>query len=82
MEPMIEVEHVELALNLVARGVGDTIVAGAVANSRLCPPSVLQRRFEQPLWDTVALIQKQAGALPPATREIARLAQEMLLDRS
>jgi DNA-binding transcriptional LysR family regulator len=82
IEPMIEVEHVELALNLVSRGVGDTIVARAVANSPLCPPSVLTVPFEQPLWDTIALIQKQSSILSPATREISRLAQEMLLDRS
>lgn len=82
IEPLIEVEHVELALNLVSRGVGDTIVARAVANSPLCPPSVLTVSFEQPLWDTVALIQKQSSVLSPATREISRLAQEMLLDRS
>ncbi len=82
IEPMIEVEHVELALNLVARGVGDTIVARAVANSAVCPPNVTTVPFEQPLWDTIALIQKRSTVLSPATREISRLAQEMLLDRS
>ena len=82
IEPMIEVEHVELALNLVSRGVGDTIVARAVANSAVCPRNVSTVPFEQPLWDTIALIQKRSTVLSPATREICRLAQEMLLDRS
>ena len=80
LEPIIEVEHVELALDLVARGAGDTIVAGAVAASRVCPPGVYTVGFTEPLWDTVALIQREAATLPPATQEIARLAREMLLD--
>ena len=80
LEPIIEVEHVELALDLVARGAGDTIVAGAVAASRVCPPGVYTVGFNEPLWDTVALIQREAATLPPATQEIARLAREMLLD--
>jgi len=71
---------VELALDLVARGAGDTIVAGAVAASRVCPPGVYTVGFTEPLWDTVALIQREAATLPPATQEIVRLAREMLLD--
>ena len=80
LEAMIEVEHVELALNLVSLGVGDTIIASAVAASSLCPPNVYTVPFEEPLWDTIALVQKEGTVLSPATREIARLAQEMLLD--
>jgi DNA-binding transcriptional LysR family regulator len=79
IEPMIEVEHVELALDLVARGVGDTIVARAVADSRLCPPGIGTVAFDPPLWDTVALIQRRAAVLSPATMAIANLAQQMLL---
>ena len=80
LEAMIEVEHVELALNLVSLGVGDTIIASAVAASSLCPSNVSTVPFEEPLWDTIALVQKEGTVLSPATREIARLAQEMLLD--
>jgi DNA-binding transcriptional LysR family regulator len=76
----VRAEHVEMALDLVARGAGDTIVAGAVAASRVCPPGVHTVGFTEPLWDTVALIQREAATLPPATQEIARLAREMLLD--
>jgi len=82
LEAIIEVEHVELALDLVARGIGDTIVARAVAESRLCPADVRTVPFQEPLWDTVALIQRESAVLSPATREIARLAQDMLLDRA
>jgi DNA-binding transcriptional LysR family regulator len=79
LEPIIEVEHVELALDLVARGVGDTIVARAVIESRLYPPGLDAVSFDPPLWDTIALIQRRAAVLSPATVEFAKLAQAMLL---
>ena len=82
LEAKIEVEHAELALNLVSLGVGDTIVAKAVAESALCPANVGTVSFDPPLWDTIALIQRDTAVLSPATREISRLAQEMLLDRT
>lgn len=81
LDAIVEVEQVELALDLVARGIGDTILARAVAQSRLCPPGVRTVPFQDPIWDTVALIQRESAVLSPATREIARLAQDMLLDR-
>jgi len=79
LEPIIEVEHVELALDLVARGVGDTIVARAVIESRLYPPGLGAVSFDPPLWDTIALVQRRAAVLSPATVEFAKLAQAMLL---
>jgi DNA-binding transcriptional LysR family regulator len=82
LEAKIEVEQAELALNLVSLGVGDTIVAKALAESTLCPANVGTVSFDPPLWDTIALIQSDTAVLSPATREIAQLAQEMLLDRT
>jgi DNA-binding transcriptional LysR family regulator len=82
LEAKIEVEQAELALNLVSLGVGDTIVAKALAESTLCPANVGTVSFHPPLWDTIALIQSDTAVLSPATREIAQLAQEMLLDRT
>ena len=82
LEPWIEVEHVESALALVERGIGDTIMSRAVAESGSCPPSVRTVGFSEPLFDTIALIQREAETLSPASRELARLAQRMLLARS
>ena len=82
LEPLIEVEHVESALSLVQRGVGDTIVAGAVAESPAFPPDLHVVGFREPLHDTVALVRRQGATLSPATRELARLAQHMLLQHS
>jgi DNA-binding transcriptional LysR family regulator len=81
LEPWIEVEHVESALGLVERGIGDTVLSRAVADSSACPPSVRTVAFAEPLYDTIALVQRQAEVLSPASRELARLAQRMLLAR-
>lgn len=78
LEALIEVEHVEAALRLVARGVGDTIICGAVAASPACPPNVRTVRFAERLYDTIALVQRETSPMSPATRELARLAREML----
>jgi DNA-binding transcriptional LysR family regulator len=80
LEPWIEVEHVETALNLVANGAGDTFTSRAVATSSACPPGVGIVAFDPPIYDTIALIRRQNRPLSPATREIARLAQQMLKD--
>ena len=81
LEPWIEVEHVESALDLVMRGVGDTIVCKAVVDSSACPPGLLTASFAAPLYDTIALIQRENAVLSPATREFARLAQRSLMGR-
>ncbi|MFG1926072.1 LysR family transcriptional regulator [Cryptosporangium sp. NPDC048952] len=81
LEARIEVEHVEAALKLVARGVGDTFVSRAVTQGLTFPAGVGTVPFAEPLFDTVALVQRESTVLSPATREIARLAREMLLSR-
>ena len=82
LEPWIEVEHVESALDLVMRGIGDTIVCTAVVNSSACPAGLLTTSFAAPLYDTIALIKRENAVLSPATREFARLAQRSLMGRA
>lgn len=79
LEPWVEVEHVESALPLVSRGVGDTIICKAIADSPACPDNIHVAPFEVPLYDTIALIQRERGALSPATTELMHLARRMLL---
>lgn len=79
LSAVIEVEHVEAALHIVARGAGDTIVSRAVAGSRTFPENLHTVGFAEPLYDTIALIRRQGSVLSPATREITRLARRMLL---
>jgi hypothetical protein len=64
----------------VARGAGDTVVSGAVAGGRNFPPGLHTVRFADPLYDTIALVQRSGVPLSPATRELARLARRMLLE--
>ncbi|MFE6488786.1 LysR family transcriptional regulator substrate-binding protein, partial [Streptomyces sp. NPDC057757] len=79
LSAVIEVEHVEAALHVVARGAGDTIVSRAVARSRNFPENLHTVGFAEPLYDTIAVVRRQGSVLSPATREITRLARRMLL---
>lgn len=78
LEPMIEIEHVEAALKLVAGHVGDTIASGAVIDSEAFPPGLHTAPFADPLFDVIALAQHRARPLSNATREFARLAEDTI----
>ncbi len=77
--PRIEVEQVETALGLVARGVGDSIASRAVLRSANRPEGLHAAPLDPPLYDTIALIQRDSLPLSTATREIARIARSQLL---
>jgi len=78
LEPMIEIEHVESALKLVASNVGDTIASGAVIDSAAFPAGLHAAPFAEPLFDVIALAQHRARPLSNATREFARLAEDTI----
>lgn len=78
LDPLIEVENIETALALVARGMGDTMLSRAVANSPSFPPGIFTVPFAEPLYDTIALLTRQDAALSPATTELVRMAKEAL----
>lgn len=82
LHPLIEVEQVEAALGLVSRGAGDTFIARAVMRSAAFRPELTVTSFAEPLYDTVALVRREDTALSPATRELARLARELLLEHA
>lgn len=82
LSAQIEVEHVETALSIVAGGSGDTIVSRAVTRSKGFPDGLHTVGFEDPMYDTIAMVQRTGSVLSPATREIARLARRMLLERA
>ena len=81
LDPWVEVEHVESALHLVERGMGDTIACGAVVRSAVFPPALRWVPFAEPLYDTIALIHRVNAVLSPAARELARLAERSLARR-
>ncbi len=78
IDPWIEVEHVETALNLVSRGIGDTIASRAVLRGQSEALGLHTVALDPPLFDTIAFVRRASVPLSPATREIARLAQAML----
>lgn len=78
LEPWCEVEHVETALQLVAKGVGDTVASRAVTASPGFPAGLHLAPLDPPLYDGIALIRRESGPLSLATREMARLAHLMV----
>ena len=76
LEPQIEVEYVTAALDLAARGLGDT-----VAHARRCSTRAASRAgsarvaFDPPLMETFAFITRRNAHLSPATREFMALAE-------
>jgi len=77
--PLIEVEYLSSALALVSEGIGDTIVCRAAMASAVFPENLRFASFEEPLFDTIALIKRRGQLLSPATREMARLAHSALM---
>jgi DNA-binding transcriptional LysR family regulator len=70
LEPTIEVEDLETALDLAARGLGDTIVPAAIASSPGFPAALRTAAFREPLYDTFAYINRRGAHLSPATRAV------------
>jgi DNA-binding transcriptional LysR family regulator len=78
LDAVVDVEQVESALALAAAGVGDTFLSRAVAESGACPPELGFAPFAEPLYDTIALVQREGAVLSPATAELVRLALKLL----
>jgi DNA-binding transcriptional LysR family regulator len=79
IDPVIEVEHVETAISLVASGAGDSMVSKTIVRSPGFPKNIRTFSFDEPLYDTIALVQREAAYLSPATRKFAQLAERILL---
>lgn len=59
IDPAVEVEHVETALDLVAAGTADTIVSRSIAEADGFPSGVRTFAFSEPMHDTIALVQRE-----------------------
>ncbi|MDQ0755335.1 LysR family transcriptional regulator [Arthrobacter sp. B3I4] len=82
VDPAIEVEHVDTALGLVAAGAADTFVSEAIVKGQGFPRNVHTVPFAEPLFDTIALIQREGAYLSPATRKMAQMAARTLLAKA
>jgi DNA-binding transcriptional LysR family regulator len=74
LEPTIEVEYITAALELCARGLGDTISSRQMLRARGLTRKLAGVPFEPPLFETFAFITRRNAHLSPATREFMRLA--------
>jgi DNA-binding transcriptional LysR family regulator len=74
IEPQIEVEYVTAALELAARGLGDTVTSQQMIRARGWARKLDGVPFDPPLYDTFAFITRRNAHLSPATREFMRMA--------
>jgi len=70
LRPRVEVEFVDLALRLVAAGVGDTYLPTAYLHAPGFPAGLTAAPFSPPLYDTLAVITRRGARLSPAAREL------------
>ena len=78
IEPVIEVEYVEAALDLAARGLGDTIGTRRIALGRGFARRLHNVEFDPPVVDRFAFITRRNAHLSPATRAFMELAAKRL----
>jgi DNA-binding transcriptional LysR family regulator len=76
LEPQIEVEYVTAALDLAARGLGDTVSTQAVIDVRGYGRKLASVGFDPPLMETFAFITRRNARVSPATREFMALAEQ------
>jgi DNA-binding transcriptional LysR family regulator len=80
IEPQIDVEDLETAIELAARGLGDTLISRGILLSlgRRVPKRLGWVPFAEPLYDTFAFINRRGARLSPAAREFMTLAEERM----
>jgi DNA-binding transcriptional LysR family regulator len=76
VEPQIEVEYVTAALELCARGLGDTVSTQTMIRTRGYGRKLTGVAFDPPLYDTFAFITRRNAQLSPAGREFMALAEK------
>ena len=80
VEPQIDVEDPEAAVELAWRGFGDTIAGRGLllALARRLPPALGWVPFAEPLYDTFAFVWRRGAHLTPGTRAFVALAEERI----
>lgn len=78
LDPLIEVENVESALDLAERGIGETMASRSVVRHPSFPAGLHTTTFGEPFFETIALIKRRDSALSPGTAELAQLSVSML----
>jgi DNA-binding transcriptional LysR family regulator len=80
VEPQIDVEDLETALELATRGLGDVLIARGILLSlgRRVPKRLGWVPFAEPIYDTFAFINRRGARLSPAAREFMALAEDRM----
>jgi DNA-binding transcriptional LysR family regulator len=72
LRPKVEVELKDIALQLVAAGIGDTYLPRAFTHSPYYPQTLSTTSFEPALYDTFAIITRPGARLSPGVRQLLR----------
>ena len=70
LQPRVEVELIDLALQLVAAGIGDTYLPSAYTHAPSYPDGLTTARFSPPLYDTFAVVSRHGSRPSPGMREL------------
>ena len=70
LQPKVEVELKDIALRLVAAGIGDTYLPSAYTHAPYYPRGLSTAPFSPPLYDTFAIITRTGARLSPGVREL------------
>jgi DNA-binding transcriptional LysR family regulator len=79
--PRIEVQHAHAALELAARGLGDTLVTRALLDGLGYGDRLACAPLDPPLHEAFAFISRRNARLSPATRALMALAERHLAQR-
>jgi DNA-binding transcriptional LysR family regulator len=78
LEPQIEVENIEAALDIAARGLADSIGGQTIMVGRGFSRRLHSVPFDPPLYDTFAFITRRDAKVSPATRAFMAIAEKRL----
>jgi DNA-binding transcriptional LysR family regulator len=78
LEAAYDVEHVEGALALAARGLGNTLATQAITRHRTFPTQLTAVSLEEPIHDRYALVHRAGAPLTPGARTLTEIAERVL----
>jgi DNA-binding transcriptional LysR family regulator len=78
IEPQIEIEYLTAALDLAARGAGDTLCARTALEARGFGRRLQRVSLDPPLYDTFAFVTRRDAHVSPATRAFMELAEQRI----
>jgi DNA-binding transcriptional LysR family regulator len=73
VEPKVEVELKDIALRLVAAGIGDTYLPSAFTRLPFYPDGLHTSSFEPAIYDTFAIVTRSGARISPGVRELLAL---------